>query len=56
MIGIAFLSMGISAFITPIEKTPNYHLIQALAFSCGLLYYPLNFWSLMGMETGLLTV
>jgi arabinofuranosyltransferase len=56
MIGTAFLSMGISSFITPIEKTPNYHLIRALAFSCGLLYFPLNYWSLMGMETGLLTL
>src|SRR5215211_1138504 len=28
----------------------------ALAFLCALSYYPLVYWSLMGMETGLLTV
>lgn len=28
--------------------------LQPLAFACGLAYYPLAYWSLMGMETGLL--
>jgi arabinofuranosyltransferase len=31
-------------------------LFLTLAFLCALSYYPLEYWSLMGMETGLLTV
>ncbi len=31
-------------------------LFRVLAFLCGLSYYPLLFWSLLGMETGLLAV
>jgi arabinofuranosyltransferase len=31
-------------------------LFRILAFLCGLSYYPLAYWSLLGMETGLLAV
>jgi arabinofuranosyltransferase len=31
-------------------------LLQVLAFTCALSYYPFAYWSLMGMETGLLAV
>jgi arabinofuranosyltransferase len=30
--------------------------LQVLSFSCALSYYPFAYWSLMGMETGLLAV
>jgi arabinofuranosyltransferase len=30
--------------------------VAALAFACALAYYPLAYWSLLGMETGLLAV
>ena len=35
----------------------QYHdLFCVFAFLCGLAYYPLAYWTLMGMETGLLAV
>lgn len=35
---------------------PYQKLIGVLATACVLLYFPLNYWTLMGMETGLLTL
>ena len=38
------------------EGRPYREMIGVLAFACVLFYYPLNYWTLMGMETGLLTL
>lgn len=38
------------------EKRPHRELIGILVGACVLLYYPLSYWTLMGMETGLLTL
>jgi hypothetical protein len=38
------------------EGKPYRNLIGNLAFACVLIYYPLSYWTLMGMETGLLTL
>jgi arabinofuranosyltransferase len=55
MLANAYLMMLIAG--TLISGQEQYRrLVQALAFLCGLSYYPLVYWSLMGMETGLLTV
>jgi arabinofuranosyltransferase len=55
MLANAYLTMLIAR--TLISGQEQYRrLVQALAFLCGLSYYPLVYWSLMGMETGLLTV
>lgn len=35
---------------------PHPALIGLLALGCVLVYYPLSYWTLMGMETGLLTL
>ncbi len=38
------------------EGGPSGVLLGPLAFACVLAYYPLNLWTLMGMETGLVTM
>lgn len=35
---------------------PHARLVAALVFASVLLYYPLSYWTLMGMETGLLSL
>jgi len=52
---IAYVNMKIASIIFSAEHNRKYKLFMVLAFFCGLLYYPLNYWSLMGMETGLLS-
>jgi arabinofuranosyltransferase len=55
MLANAYLVMSIAEYLIPRQK--RYHqLFRALAFLCALSYYPLLYWSLMGMETGLLAV
>jgi arabinofuranosyltransferase len=55
MLANAYLIMLIAG--TLVSRQEQYRgLFQALGFLCGLSYYPLVYWSLMGMETGLLTV
>jgi len=51
----AFLVVSVAKLLDSGEE--RYRLLfLALAFICGLSYYPLLYWSLMGMETGLLAV
>ncbi|MCC6261725.1 MAG: hypothetical protein IT311_12770 [Anaerolineales bacterium] len=53
-IGI-FFSLGAAFFSLQIFKTFKTNLQTGpLLFAAVLLYYPLNYWSLLGMETGLL--
>jgi arabinofuranosyltransferase len=56
MLAIAYISMKIADYILPDEDHKLHRLGRVLAFLCALLYYPLTYWSLMGMETGLLTL
>ncbi len=58
MLGIAYTTMKIADSMLPAEKRDQYpsSLVRILSFSLALLYYPLIYWTLMGMETGLLTL
>jgi len=52
----ASLTMGIASSLCE-DHTPRLRTTcLVLAFAAPLAYYPLDFWSLMGMETGLLAV
>ncbi len=50
MLGTAFFTLKIFESLKISDKT----FPRILLFAVLLLYYPLNYWSLMGMETGLL--
>ena len=54
MLIIAYLAMRIADHITRNETQAHQRLVRVLAFVGTLAYYPLVYWSLMGMETGLL--
>ena len=56
MLAIAFLCMSISDYLLPEVDEKSRLLVRVLGFISGLAYYPLVYWSVMGMETGLLTV
>jgi arabinofuranosyltransferase len=56
MLAIAYVTMQIADYIIPHENYQNRTLIRVLSFLFALSYYPLAYWSLMGMETGLLTL
>jgi arabinofuranosyltransferase len=58
MLGIAYVNLKIANAVFMNEKMdqPQQALIRILAFAFPLLYYPLSYWSLTGMETGLLTL
>jgi hypothetical protein len=51
----AYLIMSIAEHLVSGQKRYR-RLFLVLAFLCALSYYPLIYWTLMGMETGLLTV
>ena len=54
---IACLTRKIGLKVFPISaEAPYAHVASCLYFASGLCYYPLLYWSLMGMEVGLLTV
>jgi arabinofuranosyltransferase len=53
MLGIAHVNMRIAGHL--FSGHPRQKLLQILGFVAPLCYYPLVFWTLMGMETGLLT-
>src|SRR3990172_4403199 len=50
MLGTAFFTLKIFQILNQKKKD----VAEYLLFAVILLYYPLNFWSLMGMETGML--
>src|SRR5829696_1534041 len=52
----AYLVMAIAGQLVSRQEERYRQLLQILAFLCALSYYPLAYWSLMGMETGLLAV
>jgi arabinofuranosyltransferase len=55
MLAIAFVTLRISDHIFQ-PDSQRQPLFRVLAFLCALSYYPLVYWTLMGMETGLLTL
>lgn len=56
MLANAYLIMLIAEHLFPEGIGGRGGLFRVVAFLCGLSYYPLLFWSLLGMETGLLAV
>lgn len=56
MLGSAALALGIARQLVPGDRPRDRDLAGVLTFGLTLAYYPLAYWSLMGMETGLLTV
>jgi len=56
MLAIAFTSMRIANHFSQGESEQRQSFIRATVFFCTLTYYPLIFWSLLGMETGLQTL
>src|SRR5829696_4517332 len=52
----AYLVMAIADHLLSGREERYRRLFLALAFLCALSYYPLVYWSLMGMETGLVAV
>ena len=51
----ACLTVRIARLVAPADSPTAVKLLPPLSFICTLFYYPLAFWSLLGMETGLLT-
>ncbi len=56
MLANAYLVMRIAEHLFADGTGRHRGLFRVLSFLCGLSYYPLLFWSLLGMETGLLAV
>lgn len=56
MLAIAFVTMKIADHIFQNDDCQHLSCLRILSFLCALSYYPLAYWSLMGMETGLLTL
>ena len=56
MLAIAYATMRIAEHFIRHENPRHRTLLRVFAFLCPLSYYPLAYWSLMGMETGLLTL
>jgi hypothetical protein len=54
MLGIAWLAWRVAAEI--LGDKPQRRLIGWVVGACVLFYYPLSYWTLMGMETGLVTL
>ncbi|MDT8367254.1 MAG: hypothetical protein RRA15_12335 [bacterium] len=52
----ALVIMKISRFIFHNDKSMTNETHATTAFALGILFYPLNYWALMGMETGLLAL
>lgn len=56
MLSIASLTVKIANYIFQDNKYQHRVTLGPLIFFCVLSYYPLTYWSLMGMETGLLAL
>jgi hypothetical protein len=55
-LAIAYATMQIANYFVQDKNCQRQAFIRVIAFVCTLSYYPLAYWSLMGMETGLLTL
>lgn len=55
LLGVAFMAAQVATALTPDVAPPSRaQLFRRLAFLGALSYYPLSYWTLLGMETGLL--
>jgi hypothetical protein len=55
LLGVAFQATRVATALTPDETPPERaRLFRRLGFLSGLAYYPLDYWTLLGMEAGLL--
>jgi arabinofuranosyltransferase len=53
---VGYLSLLLADAIRPMEEEGTRPLVRALSLFCVLFCYPLAYWTLMGMETGLLAL
>jgi hypothetical protein len=56
MLGNAYVTMLIADHIGEDRSQHHRLLLRIISFFCVLYYYPLAYWTLMGMETGLLAL
>lgn len=56
MLLIAYLTMKIATFIFERESIEHQEFYSILTYALCLTYYPLSYWTLYGMETGLLAL
>jgi hypothetical protein len=52
LLGNAYVSMLIGDNLMKDKVAPYSSIVRIICFTAALLYYPLAYWSLMGMETG----
>jgi arabinofuranosyltransferase len=56
LLAIAWITSRIAGEVHGVSTGPQHALVTTLAFFCALAYYPLTYWTLSGMETGLLAL
>jgi len=56
MLGISYFTMKITSFVFELESLKHRGFYSVLVYALCLMYYPLSYWTLLGMETGLLTI
>lgn len=56
LLAIAYVTMKIAEHIVQDESHQTQVMVKYISLICSLFYYPLSYWSLMGMETGLLSL
>jgi hypothetical protein len=56
MLGLAWATMGVAGLLVAPERPRERAAAQITAFTAALLYYPLSYMALMGMETGLVAL
>lgn len=54
MLGVAYFTMKVAGEALRNSESGGVGFIETLSFAAALFYYPLAYWSLMGMETGML--
>ncbi len=54
LLAVAAASAAVGDLVSRVESAPRRALVRSVTFASVLFYYPLDYWSLMGMETGLL--
>jgi arabinofuranosyltransferase len=56
LLAIAWITARIASALPGAVAAPQHTTVTTLAFFCALAYYPLTYWTLSGMETGLLAL
>jgi arabinofuranosyltransferase len=56
VVGVGYLALLLSAELSRSSEAEGAGLPAVVTFAAVLAYYPLSYWTLMGMETGLLTL